>query len=198
MDGFQKRTLKKKKDILAASLALFNQYGYKNVTIANISKEAHVSLETIYNYFESKENLKKELLCQIIDDFCALTESIMKSDLPIETKFEKLLLSKVDFGKQFSREFLTEELHELNDLDLFGGEEKKLFLHNVMLQIIEQGRKGEIITVDVSSDALTRYIEIFQYYITHNFASALQISSNANLLKEVNFLFFNGLKKKQQ
>jgi Transcriptional regulator len=195
MDGFQKRTLKKKKDILAASLALFNQYGYKNVTIANISKEAHVSLETIYNYFESKENLKKELLSQIIDDFCTLTENIMKSDLPIDSKFEKLLLLKVDFGKQFSREFLTEELHELNDLDLFGGEEKKLFLHNVMLQIIEQGRKGNIITVDVSSEALARYIEIFQYYITHNFASALQISNNTDLLKEVNFLFFNGLKK---
>lgn len=69
------------------------------ITIANISKEAPVSLETIYNYFESNENLKKELLCQIIDDFCALTESIMKSDLLIETKFEKLLLSKIDFGK---------------------------------------------------------------------------------------------------
>jgi AcrR family transcriptional regulator len=198
MDGFQKRTLKKRKGILDAALVLFNQYGYKNVTIANISKEAHVSLETIYNYFESKENLKKELLCQIIDDFCTLTESIMKSDLPVETKFEKLLLSKVDFGKQFSREFLTEELHELNDLDLFGGEEKKRFLQNVMLQIIEQGRKGKIITVDVSSEALNSYIEIFQYYITHNFASALQISNNADLLKEVNFLFFNGLKKKQQ
>ncbi|MDP4093565.1 MAG: TetR/AcrR family transcriptional regulator, partial [Bacillota bacterium] len=179
MDGFQKRTLKKKKGILDAALALFNQYGYKNVTIANISKEAHVSLETIYNYFESKENLKKELLRQIIDDFCTLTGDIMKSDLPVEAKFEKLLLSKVDFGKQFSRAFMIEELHELNDLDLFGGEEKKSFFHDVMLQIIEQGRNGKIITVDVSSEALTTYIEIFQYYITHNFASALQISNNA-------------------
>lgn len=196
MDGFQKRTLKKKKAILDAAFTLFNRYGYKNVTIANISKEAHVSLETIYNYFESKEKLKNELLGQIIDDFCTLTEDIMKSDMPIETKFEKLLLSKVDFGQQFSCEFLTEELHELNELDLFGGEEKKRFFHNVMLQIIEQGRKGKIITVDTPSEALTVYFEIFQYYITHNFASALQISSNTDLLKEVNFLFFNGLKKK--
>lgn len=197
MDGFQKRTLKKRKGILNAAFTLFNRYGYKNVTIANIAKEAHVSLETIYNYFESKEKLKKELLNQIIDDFCTLTEDIMKSDMPIETKFEKLLLSKADFGKQFSPEFLTEELHELNDLDLFGGEAKKHFFHDVMLQIIEQGRKGEIITVDASAKALTTYFEIFQYYITHNFASALQISNSTDLLKEVNFLFFNGLKAKK-
>ncbi len=195
MDGFQKRTLKKKKTILDVAFALFNRYGYKNVTIANISKVANVSLETIYNYFESKEKLKNELLGHIIDDFCNLTKNIMKSDIPIETKFEKLLLSKVDFGQQFSHEFLTEELYELNELDLFGGEEKKRFFHDVMLQIIEQGRTGGIITVDTPSEALTVYFEIFQYYITHNFASALQISSNTDLLKEVNFLFFNGLKK---
>jgi Transcriptional regulator len=196
VDGFQKRTLKKKKAILEAAFSLFNRYGYKNVTISNISKEAHVSLETIYNYFESKEKLKNELLGQIIDEFCTVTEGIMKSDIPIETKFEKLLLSKVDFGQQFSREFLTEELHELNELDLFGGEEKKRFFHDVMLEIIEQGRKGKIITVDTSNEGLTAYFEIFQYYITHNFSSALQISHNTELLKEVYFLFFNGLKKK--
>jgi AcrR family transcriptional regulator len=196
MDGFQKRTLKKRKAILDAAFILFNQYGYKNVTIANISKEAHVSLETIYNYFESKDKLKNELLNHIIDDFCILTENLMKSELPIETKFEKLLLSKVDFAKKFSPQFLTEELHELNDLDLFDGEDRKQFFHNVMLQIIEQGREGKIITVDASSEALTTYVEIFQYYITHNFASALQISNNTDLLKEVNFLFFNGLKTK--
>lgn len=198
MDGFQKRTLKKRKAILDAAFVLFNQYGYKNVTIANISKEAHVSLETIYNYFESKDKLKNELLNHIIDDFCILTEDLMKSVLPIETKFEKLLLSKVDFAKKFSPEFLTEELHELNDLDLFDGEDRKQFFHDVMLQIIEQGREGKIITVDASSEALTTYVEIFQYYITHNFASTLQISNNTDLLKEVNFLFFNGLKAKNE
>jgi AcrR family transcriptional regulator len=198
MDGFQKRTLGKKKSILAAAFTLFNQSGYKNVTIANIAKEAHVSLETIYNYYESKENLRKELLNQIIDDFCTLTEDILKSDLPIESKLEKLLLSKVDFCKQFSPEFSAEELHELNDFDLFAGEEKKQHLHAIMLQIIKQGRKGNIITVNASDKALTTYIEIFQFFITHNFASALEISSNVSLLEEVNFLFFNGLKEKSE
>lgn len=194
MDGFQRRTLKKRKAILDTAFALFNQYGYKNVTIAAISKEAGVSLETIYNYFESKENLKKELLNQIIEDFCALTEDIMRSNMPIEKKFEKLLLTKVDFAQQFSPAFLTEELHALNNLDLFGGDEKKQFLHHIMLEIIKQGREGKIITVDASTKAITTYIEVFQYYLTHNFSSSLQIGGNQHLLTELYFLFFNGLK----
>ncbi|MPM08372.1 HTH-type transcriptional regulator BetI [bioreactor metagenome] len=196
MDGFQRRTQKKRKAILDASFSLFNQYGYHNVTIARISKEAHVSLETIYNYFESKENLKRELLGQIIDDFCVLTESILESDLPIETKFEKLLLSKLDFSTRFSPQFLTEELHELNDLDLFGSEENKQLLNSIMLQMIRQGREGKIITVEASKEALTTYFKIFQFYITNNLSSALQIGSNDMLLKEIYFLFFNGLKSK--
>ncbi|AZV58024.1 TetR/AcrR family transcriptional regulator [Clostridium sp. AWRP] len=56
LDGFEKRTLKKRKAILDTSLSLFNKYGYKNVTIAQISKQTPVSLETIYNYFGSKDN----------------------------------------------------------------------------------------------------------------------------------------------
>ena len=196
MDGFQKRTLKKRKAILDAAFTLFNENGYKNVTIVNIAKAARVSLETIYNYFESKDNLKKELLNQIVDDFCALIENILNSDLSIESKFEKLILAKVDFGQQFSPQFLTEELHELNDLDLFGDGGKQEFLHNTMAQIIAQGKAGNFITVDASEEALATYIEVFQYFITHNFASALQISNNTALLKEVNFLFVNGLKSK--
>jgi AcrR family transcriptional regulator len=194
MNGFQKRTQQKKKAILDTALRLFNQHGYKNVTIANISKEAHVSLETIYNYFESKENLKKLLIERIVDDFCTLTEGIMKSNDPIKSKLDKLLLLKVNFAKQFSPEFLSDELNELNDLDLFGSTEKKQFLHDIMLQIIEQGRKGGIITVNTSSKSIITYIEIFQYYLTHNFTSALQLGYDTQLLSEVNFLFFNGLK----
>jgi len=198
MNGFEKRSQMKKKAILEKAFELFNQYGYKNVTMAKISKEANVSLGAIYSYFESKENIKKEFLNKIIDDFCILTENILKSDLPVKTKFEKLLISKVDFAQQFSSNFLTEEFHQLNDLSLLGGIEKKHILHNIVDQIIEQGRKGNVITVDVSSEALTSYIEIFQYYITHNFSSALQISANADLLKEIYYLFFNGLQAKNE
>jgi len=194
MDGFQKRTLKKRKAILDAAFRLFNRDGYKNVTIAQISKEAQVSLETIYNYFESKEKLKNEVMNQILGDFCQMTEDIMKDDIPVENKFEKLLLSKVNFGKQFSAQFLEEELKGLNGLDLMGSEEKQRFLNDMMHEIIRQGREGGIITVNVSNESLIRYIRIFQSYITHDLASAFRLSGDAGILKEVYYLFFNGMK----
>jgi AcrR family transcriptional regulator len=194
MDGFQKRTLKKRKAILDTSLVLFNEYGYKNVTIMKIAKSAHVSIDTIYNYFESKENLKKELLMQIIEEYCALIEGITRSELPAIEKLEKIIFSKYDFSKKFSKDFLAEELKDLNDLDLFGDDEKRLFKRHVVETIIRQGIEERFITNEVSPQAVVICFEMIQYYISHNFPSFLEISSNENLLKEIWLLFLNGLK----
>jgi AcrR family transcriptional regulator len=193
MDGFQKRTLKKRKAILDASLDLFNQYGYKNVTISQISKQAHVSLDTIYNYFESKDNLKKELLKQIIDRYLSIVEDIINSDRSAMEKLEQMLLSKVEYSRQFSQEFLTEELNNLNYTEFFGGKEKKLLLRKMEEMLIEQGIAEHVITSEVSSKAVVTFFEIIQYYITHNFGLTLQMSKD-NLLNELCFLFVNGLK----
>jgi hypothetical protein len=70
-------------------------------------------------------------------------------------------------------------------------------LRTILQQIIKQGREGKIITVEASEEAITTYFEVFQYYLTHDFASALQIGGNPQLLKELYFLFFNGLKAKK-
>lgn len=194
MDGFQKRTLEKRKAILDTSLRLFNKYGYKNITISQISKQAHVSLDTIYSYFGSKDNLKKELIKEIVDEYCDIVNKIVTSEASATEKLEKIILSKLDFSKQFSRQFLTEELKDLNELDLFEGEEKEKFLHNVIEKIIKQGIDEHSITTEVSSQSVLVCFEIVQYYITHNLSSLLQISNNESLLKEIWFLFMNGLK----
>lgn len=195
MDGFQKRTLKKRNAILDASLDLFNQYGYKNVTISQISKQAHVSLDTIYNYFESKDNLKKELIKQIIDRYLSIMEDIMNSDCSAMEKLEQMVLSKVEYSRRFSQEFLTEELNNLNCTDFFGGKEKTLFLRKMEETLIEQGIAEHVITTEVSSKAVITFFEIIQYYITHHFGSMLQMSKD-NLLNELWFLFINGLKNR--
>ncbi|WP_279230789.1 hypothetical protein [Clostridium sp. AWRP] len=38
-------------------------------------------------------------------------EKVMNSSEPILNKLQKILWSKVDFAKQFSPQFITEELH---------------------------------------------------------------------------------------
>jgi len=57
MDGFQKRTLKKKFHIISTAQAIFKKSGISDANILDIAKEAGVSHVTIYHYFNNKEGL---------------------------------------------------------------------------------------------------------------------------------------------
>lgn len=63
-----KREEKKKKTrekIVAAALALFEQNGYEETTVSQITERAGVAKGTFFNYFNSKD----DLMCEIKDFF---------------------------------------------------------------------------------------------------------------------------------
>ena len=53
----------KKSEILAEALRLFKEKGYENVTVNEIASESHISKNTFYYYYESKE----ELICSVFE-----------------------------------------------------------------------------------------------------------------------------------
>lgn len=61
-------TEKRKKQIIDAAMELFDQKGYSNTKIVDITKKAGISKGLLYHYFESKE----EIIYAIIDrvDYC--------------------------------------------------------------------------------------------------------------------------------
>ena len=58
----------RKTSILDAALHLFGKEGYHSASISKISKKAGVSKGLMYNYFESKEELLKDLLDSVFDN----------------------------------------------------------------------------------------------------------------------------------
>ena len=68
MDGFEKRRNDKKKAIMQTALELFDQYGFDKVTVTEIAAKAHVSKVSIYNFFESKDNLRRIIIKDMLDE----------------------------------------------------------------------------------------------------------------------------------
>ncbi len=62
MNGFERRRELKKKSILQAAYDLFSARGIKDVGIAEIAQKAAVSQVSIYNFFDSKENLVRQAM----------------------------------------------------------------------------------------------------------------------------------------
>ncbi|WP_241433483.1 TetR/AcrR family transcriptional regulator [Listeria floridensis] len=58
MNGFEKRSLEKKKQILAAAFDIMNSAeGADGLTVDAVVRESGISKATIFKYFGSKENL---------------------------------------------------------------------------------------------------------------------------------------------
>lgn len=61
-EQFENIREERKQEILNTALQLFAQKGYDNTSISQISREADISKGLIYNYFESKQQLLKEVV----------------------------------------------------------------------------------------------------------------------------------------
>ncbi len=58
------KTLEKKKEIIDVAIAVFKEFGYERASMAMISSRLGGSKATLYNYFDSKE----ELFCVAMED----------------------------------------------------------------------------------------------------------------------------------
>lgn len=196
MDGFERRRQQKKDSILRAAKELFKQYGYKKVSVAEIAKRASVSQVSIYNFFDSKENLKQELLKKLVNDNFLEMKYILGSRDTIKLKLEKLLILKINFLKSFFMYFFPK--HVENDIFFEENiaEEITQKFKNPILNLIDEGKGKGILDDSISTQAIATYLEIIQYYFFNNPSAIAEFDNNPELTREIPSLFLNALMKK--
>lgn len=67
-EQFEKIRKDRKKTIQSAAMEVFAEQGYHNASMSMIAKKAGVSKGLIYNYFESKEELVKFMMMDLVDE----------------------------------------------------------------------------------------------------------------------------------
>src|SRR5690606_34358705 len=101
-----------KKNILDAALALFMKQDVHKVSVAEIAEKAKVSQVTIYNYFESKDNLVKQVIKYYVDQVWEEQKELLDNDLSFKEKVKKIIFEKSDIaseiGESFFKEFMSD------------------------------------------------------------------------------------------
>lgn len=185
MNGFEIRRENKMKDILNAALQLFSINGIKNVSIAEIAKKANVSQVSIYNFFQSKENLARQAYFKIMDDIMCDMEDFIECDLSFKEKVNKIHVISSEAGDKFSKifnqiEFIDDPLvHKF--LDEYG-ENKTIPL---FMKLIKQGKEEGELDSDTSSESILIYI--------HAINKALQSNLSIKIKSDLGKLFYYGL-----
>ena len=98
MNGFQKRTEAKKKQIIQATLQLLKAKGdEKNITMEEIAKQANVAKTTIFKYFGNKDNLIREVYQSFFEEMIESAKAILAKNKPFEETLIELSQNKIKY-----------------------------------------------------------------------------------------------------
>lgn len=192
MDGFEKRRNDKKKAIMQTALELFDQYGFDKVTVTEIAEKAHVSKVSIYNFFESKDNLRRIIIKEMLDESIERIKALIKKEGRFTDKIEEYIQIRTWYYGKYSLRLFFEAVEsdpELRKyLEDFNAASKRL-----VLTFIEEGKDSGIFASDVSNAAIEIYIDMIQTYLMHNTEIRNRLERNPELAREINMLFMDGL-----
>ena len=160
MDGFEKRREQKKRDILEAALALFMEYGIKKVSITEIAKKANVSQVTIYNYFESKDNLVRLVFKYYVDQIWNEQKQLLVNDLPFNEKIKKIIFNKGIAANQISEQFFQDFMKDYASGRSYVEEVYQKEALPLFIKLFNEGREQGYINSEVSDEAILFYLKI--------------------------------------
>lgn len=162
MNGFQKRTEAKKKQIIQATLQLLKAKGdEKNITMEEIAKQANVAKTTIFKYFGSKDNLIREVYQSFFEEMIESAKAILAKNKPFEETLIELSQNKIKYFHDMGytiyvgmMKYITEK--EDDGLSLMA---KKLSIENqsILLDLFHRGKKEGKVDLKYSDEFLMLY-----------------------------------------
>lgn len=162
MDGFEKRKEQKRESIRRAALELFQEYGFRKVSVSEIARKAGVSQVTIYNHFGSKDRLVREVLKWFVSDLVEKYIEIMSSDRPFQEKLEEIVFDKSRLVSQFHGELLNDHLQSDPEIQVFLQEVQTEKMIPCVEAFFRQGIAEGYINSGFSFETIMIYFEIIR------------------------------------
>jgi AcrR family transcriptional regulator len=149
----QEKALETKNRIYTAAIDLMDRKGFENITIADISKEAGVSVGAFYHYFKSKNDILAEIFRKADEYFSTQVITKLKKGSVAEQVVEYLdyyARFNIDTGAETTRTIFNPKIKFF-----IKGERPML---TILQDLIRKGQeKGEIRTV-MDPEELVKYL----------------------------------------
>lgn len=195
MDGFEKRRDDKKKAIIQTALDLFDQYGYEKVSMTDIAEKARVSRASIYNFFDSKDNLRRIIIKDILDESIEKVQKLLQEQVNFIDKVGEYIKIRTWYYGKHSLKFFFDAVE--SDLELRQYLDDFTTAHRqLLIRFIDEGKQSQVFSPNISNIAIEMYIDIFQTYFLQNMSKREihdRLELNPKLAEEINMLFMDGL-----
>ncbi|HUT32916.1 MAG TPA: TetR/AcrR family transcriptional regulator [Planctomycetota bacterium] len=117
----ERERLAHRREIAEAAERVFARNGYRGSTVEQIAQEAEFAVGTLYNFFQSKEELYEEVLASLIEQALALFgERVLGEEDPVKAveAVIELRVALLDEHKGFARVVFQTPLAEHGDASL--------------------------------------------------------------------------------
>jgi AcrR family transcriptional regulator len=172
MNGFEKRTLEKRQQIINATFTLINQkQGIQSLKIEDIAREANVGKTTIFKYFGNKETLIHETFAVFIDQIRQQAHTEMEKNLPFEETLIALSQNKMRAINQMSKQFYLDMMVYMtekneNGLSILMEKYTKESI-DMLLDLFHRGRKEGKVDLKYSDEFLILYFQSLVEGMSH-------------------------------
>lgn len=176
----EREKIRHKEEILRAALNLFSSKGFHNVSMQDVAGESEFAVGTLYNFFQSKEQLFTELLNDCAEKIYEILWPILQTQLPENEKIRafikahiKLLEDNIEFIKFYVSEYGTLTTVPVTATE--KAEQTKADLYMKLEDIIKSGiRKNIFRCVDakITTMSLTSTLQSFILESSKNFVKA--------------------------
>ena len=190
MNGFERRTERKKEKIRTAALELFCTYGTDKTNINEIAQKAGVSPASIYNYFGSKEGLMKETIINLLESSWKIRKELCESDLPFPELLKRLTSMKNDFFDQINLDSFWALLNSNPEVKKVVDDFNKSRYPYIVSKFLEKGRQEGYIRKEISLEAAMIHLTMYQEVLMK---PEMQKKTNNELIKELMDLMLYGL-----
>ncbi|MEK7671177.1 MAG: helix-turn-helix domain-containing protein [Bacteroidota bacterium] len=111
----ERERLAKRQEIIAAARKVFASKGYESATLDEIAEKAEFAKGTLYNYFDNKESLFKEIVASMLHDMKRVAEEALEAGGSVRQQFHRYATRTIEYYKanEDLLRILSRELHQM-------------------------------------------------------------------------------------
>ncbi|MGJ9457843.1 TetR/AcrR family transcriptional regulator [Oceanobacillus sp. CF4.6] len=93
----EKKTAKKKEEILQSAISLITEKGYHNTTMEDIAAKLLMTKGSVYYYFKDKQDLLYQSYKMLLENSINRFNEVMKYSLPVDEKLRKAMQAHTEY-----------------------------------------------------------------------------------------------------
>jgi|Cruoilmetagenom7_1024161.scaffolds.fasta_scaffold13840_2 AcrR family transcriptional regulator len=158
-------SMSKREQILEAGIRLFVERGLQGTSMSLLAKEANVATGSVYNYFESKEQLINEIFLYVKKREAEFLLEHYHSQDSYEQRFKELYRSIIQFMLDNCLYFRFSHLYGLSPVIEDKTREQLLHVFEPFIKLYQEAYNQGVIRVNTIPDTHIQIYGGFSYFM---------------------------------